>query len=144
LASHYEMSDTMHLSKGPIGMTHNSNVSVLVVDDFKEWRDQVRKLLQPRPELKVVGEACNGDEAVAKAIELQPDIILLDLALPTIPGIEAARIIRQRCPRSKILFVSQNTDKEIIEAAMATGDGYVFKTKAAHDLLPAIATALDR
>lgn len=131
-------------AQGPeIEMTQNSTVSVLVVDDFNEWRDQVRRILQERPDLKVVAEACDGDEAVAKAAEFQPDVVLLDLALPKITGIEAARLIRQRCPKSKIIFVSQNTDNEIIETAIALGDGYVLKTNAARELLTAIATALD-
>ena len=99
-------------------------------------------MLQAHPEWAIVSEACDGQEAIAKATEFQPDIVLLDLALPTTNGIEAANIIRQRCPKSKIIFVSENSDGEIIEAAKAIGRAYVVKSKVADELLDAIATAL--
>jgi DNA-binding NarL/FixJ family response regulator len=117
--------------------------SVLVVDDFEPWRDEIRRILQARPEWKIVSEACDGLEAVRQATELQPDIVLLDLALPTLNGIDAAKIIREKCPKSKIVFVTENTDSEIREAAIGTGaSGYVVKTNVARDLLDAIAAAL--
>jgi DNA-binding NarL/FixJ family response regulator len=99
-------------------------------------------MLQVHPEWTIVSEACDGHEAIAKGTELQPDIVLLDLALPTTTGIEAANIIRQRCPKSKIIFVSENSDGEIIEAAKAIGHSYVVKSKAADELLDAIVAAL--
>jgi len=80
---------------------------------------------------------------VRQATELQPDIVLIDLALPTLNGIDAANIIREKCPKSKIVFVTENTDSEIREAAIGTGaSGYVVKTNIARDLLDAIAVAL--
>ena len=86
--------------------------NILVVDDFEPWRSQIREILQARPEWTVISEACDGPEAVRKATEFQPDIILLDLGLPTFNGIEAARIIQQRCPESRIIFLTQIEDKE--------------------------------
>lgn len=74
-----------------------------------------------------------------KAIEMQPEIVLLDIELPIINGIDAAKSIRQRCPQSKIIFLSTNVDSEIIEAALAIGDGYVQKAKAALELLDVMA-----
>ena len=124
-------------------MTQFPNDSVLVVDDFEPWRDEIRRILQARQEWKIVSEACDGLEAVRQATELQPDIVLIDLALPTLNGIDAANIIREKCPKSKIVFVTENTDSEIREAAIGTGaSGYVVKTNIARDLLDAIAVAL--
>ncbi|MFL6443662.1 MAG: response regulator transcription factor [Candidatus Sulfotelmatobacter sp.] len=75
--------------------------------------------------------------------ELKPDLILLDIGLPNLSGIEAAKIIRERCPKSKIVFVTENTDSEIRAAAMGSGaSGYVVKTNIAHELLDAIAATL--
>jgi len=124
-------------------VTQFPNDSVLVVDDFEPWRDEIRRILQARQEWKIVSEACDGLEAVRQATELQPDIVLIDLALPTLNGIDAANIIREKCPKSKIVFVTENTDSEIREAAIGTGaSGYVVKTNIARDLLDAIAVAL--
>jgi two-component system NarL family response regulator len=124
-------------------VTQFPNASILVVDDFKPWRDEIRRILQARQEWKIVSEARDGLEAVRQAAELQPDVVLLDLALPALNGIDAAKIIRERCPKSKIVFVTENTDSEIREAAIGTGaSGYVVKSNVARDLLDAIAAAL--
>ena len=124
-------------------MAENSTLSILLVEDFKEWRDTIRSILQVRPGWEIVSEACDGPDAVQKAAELQPRIVLLDLGLPTLNGIEVARIIRQRCPQSKIIFLTENMDSDIRDAAMSTGaSGYVLKSNAAHELLDSIAAAL--
>jgi len=89
--------------------------------------------------LQVIGEATDGLEAVRKAHDLQPDLILLDIGLPTLNGIDAARRIREHSPKSKILFVSENRSWDIAQEALRTGaSGYVVKSDAAKDLLPAI------
>jgi DNA-binding NarL/FixJ family response regulator len=120
-----------------------SLIRVLVADDFKRWRRQVRLLLQVRPELQVVGEASDGSEAVQKAEELKPDLIVLDIGLPKLNGIEAARRIRQFSPNSKILFLSQNNDLDVVQAALGTGAlGYVHKMNALGELLPAVEAVL--
>jgi DNA-binding NarL/FixJ family response regulator len=117
----------------------------LIADDFAPWRDQLRLLLGTRPEWRIIGEACDGQEAIEKAAEMQPDIILLDVGMPLLNGIEAAQIIRQRCPKSKILFVTQDGDVDIRNAAMRVGAvGYVLKANAANELLDAITSALHR
>jgi DNA-binding NarL/FixJ family response regulator len=116
---------------------------ILVVDDFAPWRNQVHSLLKSSPGWNIIGEASDGQEAIEKAILMQPDIILLDIGMPVLNGIEAARIIHQRCPKAKILFVTQDSDADFRKAAMRAGAaGYVVKENAAHDLSDAIATAL--
>ena len=98
-----------------------SLIRILIVDDFEDWRRQVHSLLQARPEWQVIAEASDGSEAVQKAEELKPDLILLDIGLPKLNGIEAARQIRQRSPSSKIIFLSQNNDLDVVQAALSTG-----------------------
>lgn len=116
---------------------------ILLVDDFAGWRVQLRSILRTCPEWNIVGEACNGHEAIEKATETQPDVILLDIGMPSLNGIEAAKIIRQRCPKSKIVFVTQDGDGDLRNAAMRLGaEAYVLKMNAAHELLGVIATAL--
>lgn len=84
-------------------------VRVLVVDDYEPFRRFVCSTLRKRPELQIIGEASDGLEAVHKAEDMQPDLIVLDIGLPTLDGIEAARRIRKLSPQSKILFVSQES-----------------------------------
>jgi Response regulator containing a CheY-like receiver domain and an HTH DNA-binding domain len=120
-----------------------SLIRVLVVDDFEDWRRQVHSLLQARPAWQVIAEASDGSEAVQKAEDLKPDLILLDIGLPKLNGIEAARRIRQRSPSSKIIFLSQNSDLDFVRAAVGTGAlGYVLKTDAGRELLPAVDAVL--
>jgi DNA-binding NarL/FixJ family response regulator len=114
-------------------------IHILLVDDFAPWRQTVSSMLATKPRLQVVGEASDGPEAVQKAAELKPDLILLDIGLPTLNGIEAARQIRKLVPESKIVFLSQESLPEIIEEAMKVGaSGYVVKMRAGSDLLTVI------
>jgi len=86
-----------------------STIRVLVVDDYSPWRNFASGTLQKQSDFKIVDEAADGLEAVKKAQELQPDLILLDIGLPTLNGIEAAIEIREVCPMSKIVFLSENS-----------------------------------
>lgn len=118
--------------------------SVLIVDDYEPWRRFLRLTLALRDHLQIVAEVNDGPEAVQKAEELQPDLILLDIGLPTLNGIEAARRIREVSPNSKILFVSENRSQDVAREALTTGaGGYVGKSEAARDLLPAIKAILE-
>ena len=120
-----------------------SLIRILVVDDFKDWVRQVRLLLQFRTEFQLIAEASDGSEAAQKAEELKPDLILLDIGLPKLNGIEAARQIRQRSPSSKIIFLSQNSDRDVVWAALGTGAlGFVHKMDAGRKLLPAMDAVL--
>lgn len=96
-------------------------------------------MLRKMPETQIVGEASDGLEAVRKAEELRPDLILLDVGLPKLDGIEAARRIRTLSPESKIIFVSQQSDPDVVREALNLGArGYVVKTRVASDLLSAV------
>lgn len=116
-----------------------SLIRVLVVEDYGPFRRFVRSTLAERPALQIVGEVADGLEAVLKAEELQPDLILLDIGLPSLNGMEAARRIAKLAPESKIVFLSQESSPEVIEEALKLGAwGYVVKVKAGTDLLPAV------
>ena len=120
-----------------------SSIRILMADDFEGWRRQARSLLQARPEWQVVAEASDGSEAIQKAEELKPDLILLDIGLPKLNGIEAARQIRQLSPSSKIIFLSLYNDHDIVRAALAIGAlGYVHKKDARSELLLAVDSVL--
>ena len=116
-----------------------STVRVLVVEDYEPLRRFVCSTLGKNPELQIIGEAPDGGEAVRKAKELQPDLILLDVGLPTLNGIEAARRIRKLAPESKILFLSQESSADVVQEALSTGAlGYVVKADAGTELLSAV------
>ncbi len=113
-------------------------VRILIVDDCEPWRRMVLTLLQEYTNWQVICEASDGVEAVQKSEELQPDLILLDIGLPGLNGIEAARQICEIAPRSKILFLSENLCPAVVRAALCMGGhGYVAKSDAAHGLLAA-------
>jgi DNA-binding NarL/FixJ family response regulator len=116
-----------------------SQVRILVVDDFNLWLRFVTNSVDGQPDLQIVGVASDGLEAVQKAEELQPDLILLDISLPKLNGIEAARQIRSLAPTSKILFSTVNSSQSAVQAAFSAGGcGYLVKSDAAADLLPGI------
>ena len=110
-----------------------------MVDDFVPWRNYLAAKLGENPALQVVGFASDGAEAVLKAVELHPDLILMDVSLPELSGIKAAERIRGLSPESKILFVSQNLDFDVALAALdAGGFGYVVKSDAEDELFTAM------
>jgi DNA-binding NarL/FixJ family response regulator len=120
-----------------------SPIRVLVVEDYEPWRRYFSTALQKQTELKVIGELSDGLEAVQQAEELQPDLILLDIGLPTLNGIEAARRIRKISPESKILFISQESSADVVQEALALGAlGYVVKAHAGSELLAAVNAVL--
>lgn len=114
---------------------------ILIVDDFEAWRCSVRSMLNER--FHIVGEAADGLDAVAKAKELEADLILLDIGLPELNGMEAGRRIRDGAPNAKVIFVSANSDAEIVRAALSSGAaGYVLKADVCRDLLNAVSVVI--
>jgi len=116
---------------------------VLVVDDFEPFRRLLCSTLQDKLELPTIVAGSDGVEAIELAEALQPDLILLDIGLPKINGIEAARRIQELAPRSKILFVSQELSAEVVQVAFSAGaSGYVVKVDVGTELLIAVEAVL--
>ncbi len=114
-------------------------IRVLLVDDHEIARKGIRSVLTTDAGLDIVSEAVDGEEAVKRSEELRPDIILLDITLPGISGIQAARQIRVISPDSRIIFLSQHDSIQIAKDALSVGaQGYVVKSDAGRDLLRAI------
>jgi DNA-binding NarL/FixJ family response regulator len=116
---------------------------VLIVEDYEAFRRFICLALQQREAFEVIEEVSDGLEAVQKAQELEPDLILLDIGLPKLNGLEAGRRIRKVSPNSKILFLSQESSPDVVREALSLGaQGYILKARAQSDLLPAIDAVL--
>src|SRR5262249_21527181 len=116
-------------------------IRILVVDHFKPFRQLVCSILEEQAEFQITGQAADGLDAIRKAGELQPDLILLDIGLPKLNGIEAAREIHKVAHKAKILFLTQETDPEIVKAAVDAGaSGYVVKSS--NDLFEALESVI--
>lgn len=119
------------------------SIRVLVAEDYPPFRRFLASMMQHSPELQIICEVEDGAEAVQKAGALQPELVLLDIGLPGLNGIEAARQIRKLSPNSKILFVSQELSADIVQAALDTGAlGYVVKADARRELVAALDAVL--
>lgn len=116
---------------------------LLIVDDFRLWRDCIQAHLEGHPKVRIAGFASDGLEALQKVKELQPDLVLLDISLPKLSGIETARQIRRLSPECKIIFLTSHLHPEIVRAALeAGGCGYVHKEDAPAELLLSLETVL--
>jgi DNA-binding NarL/FixJ family response regulator len=118
-------------------------IRVLLVDDHEQWCRYVASVLRENPSYQVIAEVADGLEAVRSVEKLKPDLVLLDVGLPTLNGIEVARRILPLSPHSHILFLSEHRAWDIAEAALRTGaDGYLIKAEAGHELLPAMSAVM--
>ena len=121
-----------------------SEVRVLVVEDFEPWLRFVKAALYEEPGMQIVGTAPDGLEAVTKARVLQPDLILMDISLPTLNGIEATRQISRLVPAAKVIFLSIESEPEVVESALAAGGrGYIAKSDAHRELPSAMKMVAD-
>jgi DNA-binding NarL/FixJ family response regulator len=120
-----------------------NNIRVLVVDDFEPFQDFVCSTLEKKSQFQVICKAQDGLEAVRLARKLKPDLIVIDVGLPKVHGIEAIRQIREDLPKSIVLFVSQDSDADVVQRTFEVGGkGYVLKSQAGSDLLPALEAVL--
>jgi DNA-binding NarL/FixJ family response regulator len=118
-------------------------IRILVVDDSRQIRLSVALILKRNSSFQVIGEARDGVEAIERAMALRPDVVLLDIGMPRLNGIAAAREITQVCPESKIIFLTQEDDSDIRSAALATGAfAYLLKSTASCDLHLAVERAM--
>jgi len=114
-------------------------IRILVVDDHPIVRQGLKTLLEGHSGWEVIGEASDGAEAVEKARNLSPDVMVLDVTMPRMNGLEACRLIRRHSPGLEILFVTQHDSPQMMREALEAGArGYVVKSNAARDLLAAV------
>jgi PAS domain S-box-containing protein len=129
------------LKLAPQAQESVSGMRVLIVDDHEVVRKGVRSLLLTRPDLDVCGEAVDGRDAVEKASQLKPDVIVMDVSMPRLNGLEATRLIRSSVPETEILILSQHDSPELVRQAFTAGArGYVCKSSIARHLLTAVNT----
>jgi two-component system nitrate/nitrite response regulator NarL len=116
-------------------------IRILLVDDHSVFRRSIKFNLESKAELSVVGEASSGLEGVEKAQALVPDVVVLDLSMPGMNGLEAARLIRDSVPQAAVLILSQYDIPQMMEEAKTVGaKGYLVKSNASRDLIGAIET----
>jgi DNA-binding NarL/FixJ family response regulator len=133
------MSPSSQVNAEPAGR----KVRILIADDHPVIRKTVRQILEAHPRLEVIGEAVDGRKAIEQAERLKPDVVVLNVSMPELNGIEAAREIRTKVPESAIVILSSHADVRLIEDAKRIGArAYVAKTKAGKDLVKAILAAV--
>jgi DNA-binding NarL/FixJ family response regulator len=124
-------------------MPTTRTVRILLVDDHPVVRAGIRTILQSQPDFVLVGEAEDGTEAVKKTVELQPDVVLLDLVLHGVQGLEVLRQVRERARRTRVVIVTMHQDLAyVVEALRAGASGYVLKIGAADEIVRAIRAAM--
>lgn len=125
----------------PRGVTSPSVIRILIADDHAILRDGLRALIEAQPGLEVAGEASNADEAWLRACELAPDVLLLDLSMPGVSGLDAAERIAADCPKVKVLALTMHEERGYVSRVLRAGAaGYVAKRTAAAELVHAIRT----
>jgi two-component system response regulator NreC len=119
-------------------------IRIMIADDHTIVRQGLARLLNDQPDLKVVGQAVNGRQAVDKTLELKPDIVIMDIAMPQMSGIEAAKRIRKKLPKAKVLILSMYSHEHYIHDLFETGvSGYLLKDSSGRDIIQAIHAAMN-
>jgi len=119
----------------------NAPIKVVLVDDHPLVLDGIRARLEEEPGISVVGEACNGQQAVDKAQALHPDVILMDVSMPVMNGFEATRTLREICPEVRVLILSMHDNREYILQLIQSGAaGYILKDVSSEEMVKAIET----
>ena len=123
-------------------MSSTPPVRVLIVDDHAMVRKGLLAILKNKPELEMVGEACDGHEAVQRCEELRPDVVLMDLLMPELGGVAATRAIHQRWPKTKVIVLTSFQEKDLVQDALQAGAiGYLLKNVSGDELTEAILKA---
>jgi DNA-binding NarL/FixJ family response regulator len=131
------------VSRQPNSLSLTAPHRVLVVEDHEPFRRVICELLKQREDLLIVGEAADGLDAICQAEALRPDVVMLDIGLPMLSGIEVAGQIRSRVPDAKLMFVSNESSLEVVDQAFSRGaHGYVYKPRALRDVLPVLDTII--
>jgi two-component system, NarL family, response regulator NreC len=119
--------------------TRERRIRILLADDHRVVRQGFRLILSQQPDIQVVGEASSGREAADLAVKLEPDVVIMDVAMPEINGVEATRLIRQNCPRAKVLILSMHSDAVYVRESLRAGArGYLLKDSIDRDLVAAV------
>lgn len=119
------------------------NLSILVADDHVVVRRGLRALLQSQPKWKVIAEASNGNEALEKAIRLRPDLVIMDVSMPELNGLDATALLLKAIPNARVLILSMHNSEDLIQKTLNSGArGYVLKSDAEKDLVTAIEAVL--
>jgi two-component system response regulator NreC len=114
-------------------------IKLLVADDHKIFRQGIKKLLEEEPDLQVAGEAADGRDAVKKATELKPDVILMDITMSTLNGLEATKQIKKVLPDVRVIMVTMHKNEEyVLQSFQAGASGYILKEGAVEELVSAI------
>jgi DNA-binding NarL/FixJ family response regulator len=119
----------------------SKNIRLILADDHAVVRAGTRQLLERQPDFDIVGEASDGEEAVRLAHELQPDVVVMDVRMPRVSGVEATRRIKAECPDVRVLVLTAHDDDEYVFALLQAGaNGYILKTAEFEELVRAIHT----
>jgi len=136
------MSNRNHIDEAPSALKQGT-VRILIADDHEIFRRGLRSLLESHSNWEVCGEAVNGREAIERVRELKPDVVVLDVTMPQINGLEAAREIRRNVPESKVVILSQHEASLMKQSALAAGArAYVTKSEVSRELMIAIETMI--